>query len=61
MKEETKIELMKIAASLTHDTTEHMITGLSVGKASTIKPDILVIFSTCLNGIKEQFDNLDQQ
>jgi hypothetical protein len=58
MKEETKIELMKIAASLTHDTVEHLKNGLTAGKLPITNHDILVIFQTCLTETKVQFEKL---
>lgn len=60
MKEETKIELMKIAAQLTSDVVAHKNQGITAGKTKGVSIDIKDVFTDCLAGVKDQFDNLGQ-
>jgi hypothetical protein len=60
VKEETKIELMKIAAHLTSDAVPNLGKGIKVGSvAHDVRGvDIKDLFAECLAGAKEQFDKL---
>lgn len=60
MTEGTKVELMKIAASLTHDFLKHRKDGITAGKPLAQKIDIKDVFAECLVGVKDQFDKLGQ-
>lgn len=60
MKEETKIELMKIAAQLTSDVVAHKTQGVTAGKSTGINTDIKAVFADFLGGVKAQFDQLGQ-
>lgn len=61
MTEETKVELMKIAAGLTKTTIESLKHGVYAGKEIKGKAiNTLEVFKTCLAETKDQFDKLGQ-
>lgn len=62
MTDETKVELMKIAASLTRDAVDHLGKGVVAGphKANPRGLDIKDVFAECLSGVRDQFEKLGQ-